>query len=522
MRYEERKATWGALLAITLVAFLLRAPHLDTQSLWRDEVDVIHLANELLPQSPVSELKALLIPLVRRLAQTGYNGPLYIFLMRGWLNLVGDGDFVLRYPSLWCGVLAVPLSYRVGRRLVGSPAAVMAALLVAISPYLIWYSQDAKMYALVTALTLLGLTCLLEALAIGQLRWWAGFVLFVSLSFYVHVLSALMMPVYVTAFILVRPLPAREWQRGLVAFGLLTLPYLPLLIWQLPLVVDSYDTGHPFYPIDQMFSLLFNLYARGVAMVGSWVVVAGFVFAMLGGLFLSVRGSRRSMSVNKHLPAPGGSRWRLFLLIWLLLPILLVYLISLRTPVFEPRYLIYITPAFYLLTGLGIVTLSRQSWIAAGLALAAVISFSLLGVWVQATVSIKSDFRAAAGYISIHRQNNVPIMFQMPYVRATFDYYFDGEYVALEGPWTNGGESEADVEDTMGRLLGAYPEIWLVASESWLWDSRDLTRTWLDQHARLVESASFTLVDVYHYNLQMGKSANLQTLAHHRCISRDQ
>ncbi len=505
MRYEERKATWGALLAITLVAFLLRAPHLDTQSLWRDEVDVIHLANELLSRPPVSETKTLPIPLVRRLVQTGYNGPFYIFLMRGWLSLVGDGDFVLRYLSLCCGVLAVPLSYRAGKRMVGLPAAVMAALLVAISPYLIWYSQDAKMYAMVTALILLGLTCLLEALATGQLRWWAGFVLFVSLSLYVHILSALMIPVYVAAFILVRPLPAREWRRGLVAFGLLTLPYLPLLIWQLPLVVDSYDTGHPFYPIDRMFSLLFNLYARGVAMVGSWVVVAGFVFAILGGLFASISESRRSKSVNKRLPAPGGSRWRLFLLIWLLLPILLVYLISLRAPVFEPRYLIYITPAFYLLTGLGIVALSRQSWIAAGLALVTVLSFSLLGVWVQATRSIKSDFRAAAGYISIHRQNNVPIMFQMPYVRHTFDYYFDGEYVALEGPWTNGGESEADVEDSMGRLLEAYPEIWLVASESWLWDSRDLTRTWLDQHARLMESASFTLVDVYHYDLQMDK-----------------
>jgi mannosyltransferase len=381
----------------------------------------------------------------------------------------------------------------------------MAALLVVISPYLIWYSQDAKMYALVTALTLLGLTCLLEALATGQLRWWAGFVLFASLSLYVHILSALMIPVYLAAFILARPLPALEWRRGLVAFGLLTLPYLPLLIWQLPLVVDSYDTGHPFYPIDRMFSLLFNLYARGVAMAGSWVVVAGFVFAMLSGLFLSAGGSRRSTSVNKRLPAPGGSRWRLFLLVWLLLPILLVYLISLRAPVFEPRYLIYITPAFYLLTGLGIVALSRQSWVAAGLALAAVLSFSLLGVWVQVTASIKSDFRAAAGYITTHRQNNMPIMFQMPYVRHTFDYYFNGEYVALEGPWTNGGESEADVEDTMERLLAAYPEIWLITSESWLWDSRDLTRTWLDQHAQLMESVSFTLVDVYHYNLRMGK-----------------
>jgi uncharacterized membrane protein len=489
-------ATWGTLITLTLVAFFLRAPHLDAQSLWRDEVDVIRLAGESTSQW------------AQQLGRAGYNGPLYHLVMQGWLSLAGEGEFALRYLSLCFGVLAIPLVYRAGKRLVGRQAAVLAAALVAISPYLIWYSQDAKMYTTVTALTLLGMVCLLEALATGQLCWWAGFLLFTSLSLYVHILSVLMIPVYAAAFLLARPLPLGQWRRGLVAFGLLTLPYLPLAIWQLPLVLDTYDTGHPFYPINQVLSLLFNLYARGLAMVGSWVVVAGFVFAMLSGLFLSVRKGPRRSTTNNRPSASGGSSWRLFLLIWLLLPILLVYLISLRAPVFEPRYLIYLTPAFYLLTGLGIVALSRLFWVAAGLALCIVLSFNLLGVWVQTTTPIKSDFRAAAGYVMTHRQNNAPIMFQMPYVRDTFDYYFDTEYVALEGPWANGGEGEAQVENSMTQLLAAYPEVWLVASESWLWDSRGLTQAWLDQHADLVESASFTLVDVYHYDLQMKQSGN--------------
>ena len=485
----RQRATWGILVTLTLVAFLLRAPHLDAQSLWRDEVDVIRLAGESTSQW------------AQQLARAGYNGPLYHLVMQGWLSLAGQDEFALRYLSLCFGVLVIPLMYRAGIRLVGRQAAVMTAALVAISPYLVWYSQDAKMYTTVTALTLLGMVCLLEALATGQLRWWAGFLLFASLSLYVHILSVLMIPVYAAALLLARPLPRRQWRWGLVTFGLLTLPYLPLAIWQLPLVLDTYDTGHPFYPINEILSLLFNLYARGLAMVGSWVVVAGFVFAMLGGLFLSVwKGPKRGTASNRPLA--------LFLLIWLLLPMLLVYLISLRAPVFEPRYLIYLAPAFYLLTGLGIVALSRLSRVAAGLALCIVLSFSLLGVWVQATTPIKSDFRAAAGYVMTHRQNSAPIMFQMPYVRDTFDYYFGTEYVALEGPWTNGSESEAQVENSMTQLLVAYPEVWLVASESWLWDSRGLTQAWLDQHADLVESASFTLVDVYHYNLQMKKSVN--------------
>jgi uncharacterized membrane protein len=483
------KATWGALIALTLVAFLLRAPHLDTQSLWRDEVDVTRLTDQ-----PLTEL-------TRDLLQIKHNGPLFYLLMRGWLSLVGDNQFMLRYLSLCFGVLAVPLVYRIGRNLVGRQAAILAALLGTVSPYLVWYSQDAKMYALVMALTLLAVACELEALRTGRLWWWAGFVAFASLSFYVHILSALMIPVYVAALLLAWPRRREQWWGGLASLGLLILPYLPLIVWQLPLVLDTYDTGHPFYPIDQILSLLFNLYARGVALVGGWVVVAAFVFAILGGLFVSVKGDSWYRLAGTRLAIPVKIRSRLFLLLWFFLPIILVYSISLRAPVFEPRYLIFIAPAFYLLTALGLVALSRVSRTAAGAALAAVLSFGLLAVWVQATTPIKSDFRAAADYMMTHRQPATPIMFQMPYVRHTFDYYFDGEYVALEGLWTNDGKTEAQVEQEMARLLVDYPDVWLVASESWLWDSRDLTRAWLDQHAHLTETTSFALVDVYHYDL---------------------
>jgi uncharacterized membrane protein len=473
-------ATWGVLLALTLVAFLLRASHLDAQSLWRDEVDVIRFAHW-----PWSRL-------IQSLTQTKDNGPLYYVLMRGWLALTGDSEFGLRFLSVCASVLTVPLIWRVGRRLTGERAAWMVTLLVAVSPYMVWYGQDAKMYALVGALTLLAMTCQLEALATGRRRWWAGFVVAASSSLYSHLLSALMIPVYAAVFPLTWPHGRRRWRGWLVSLGLLTLPYVPLAIWQLPLVLNTYGTGHPFYPIHEVLASLFNLYARGVALVGGWVVVAAFVFAVLSGVFSS-QGEGRFES--------GGTRSRLFLLWWLFLPIVLIYLISLRAPVFEPRYLIFVAPAFYLLAALGVVVLSRLSRIAAGLSLAVILSFSLLGVWIQATTPIKSDFRAAAAYVMTHRRGNAPIMFQMPYVRDTFDYYFDGDYVALEGPWTNDGKTEAQVGAEMSLLLENYADVWLVASESWLWDSRDLARTWLDQHTRLTDAASFALVNVYHYDL---------------------
>ncbi len=192
---------------------------------------------------------------------------------------------------------------------------------------------------------------------------------------------------------------------------------------------------------------------------------------------------------------------RLFLLTWLFLPIGAVYLVSLRAPVYEPRYMIFVAPAFYLLASLGLVVLSRSWRPAAGIALAVILSFSLLGVWTQATVPLKSDFRAAAAYVAAHRQNSAPIMFQMPYGRYTFDYYFHDSYTALEGPWTNDGQTEAQLDAAMTSLLAGTGDVWVVFSESEQWDARGLVRSWLDRRARLVEEAHFALVDVYHYDL---------------------
>ena len=483
-------ATWKALLALILAAFLLRVLYLDGQSLWRDEVDVIRFANAPLPQ------------LVRGLTQAQHNGPLYYVMMHGWLHLAGDSEFALRYPSLCFGLLTVPLLYQLGRRLLGRRAALIAALLVAVAPYLVWYSQDAKMYALVTALTLLAMLCQLQALRTGRSRWWLAFVAVVTLSLYIHLLAALMIPVYAAFFLLTWPRFRERWRGWLVSYGALTLPYVPLALWQLPLILTGYETGHPFYPLRQMVASLFNLYSRGVALVGDWWAVAVFVFAILGGL---VSAWELSGDETRLTSASGSARpqlrLRLWLLSWLFLPLVLVYLISLRAPVFEPRYLVFVAPAFYLLTASGLVSLRRHSWAAAGVTMALVLSLSLLGLWVQATTPIKSDFRAAAAYVMTHRRDEAPIMFQMPYIRHTFDYYFDGDYTSLEGPWTNDGKTEAQVGAMMRQLLEGQPSVWLVASESWLWDSRDLTRIWLDRHARLVEAVSFERVDVYHYEL---------------------
>jgi hypothetical protein len=477
-----------ALLALTLLAYLVRAWHLDVQSLWRDEVDVIRFAGE--------SVDRLLVGMT--LPQ--HNGPLYYLLMRGWLNLAGESEFALRYVSLCSSVLSVPLAWRVARPLVGQRSALLTALLVAISAYLVWYAQDAKMYALIGALALLSMACWWRTLTGHGARWSAGFVVSTGLGLYIHLLSALLLPAYAAIAAITWPRWRARWRTIAVSLGLLTLPYLPLAVWQLPLVWNTHVTGHSFVRLDEMVSVLFSLYAGGMAMVAAWPALLVLVFALLMGIF---------GPVLKNDPS-ATRRHRLVLVTWCFLPVLLLFLVSLRVPLFEPRYLLFTAPPLLMLVAHGIVALVRLSRSLGSLVLAAVVAFNCVGIGVQAVHPLKSDFRSAAAFVADRYQEGEPIMFQVPYVRYVFDYYFRDAHPTLDGPWTNDGKNEASVAHLMAAAVDGHRTLWLVSSESWLWDERGLTRAWLEAHAEALESATFSRVEVYRYQLADGDPPAIQ------------
>ena len=520
----DRKTTFSRLMiALALAAFGLRLYHLDYQSLWRDEVDAIRFSSE--PFLNFDSWQSIW----GVLTQPGHNGPLYFLTLQGWRALAGDSVFALRYFSLIAGVLMAPLIYQAARRLkLGHLAALIAATLAATSPYLLWYSQEAKMYTWLASLILLAIYAFQSALTAQRSGlWWALFVLATSLSFYVHILAPLMTPVYGLWGLIQWPRLKDHWRGWLISLGFLTLPYLPLLLWQAPLWLNDFSSGHPFYPLREQASLLLHLYSAGILRaVFSPYAISLNIFLLLAGFF--------GFPPLRRLVRP-----RLQVAAWLMIPPLLVYLISLRVTIFEDRYLIYILPAYYLLTALGLLVIARQrprltTWLA-GLLLLLLLGFNFWAGWLQTSQSIKADFRAAAQYIAAHNAlppladgsatpNPAPlsagnwpftlylplvsytsppvIMFQMPYLQYTFAYYFTTPYQSMEGLWTNDNRDPADVARSMTALTAGVDTLWLVVSEEDYWDSRHLTRQWLDEHGRRADEAHFVGVSVYRYILR--------------------
>ncbi len=129
-----------ALLTLILSAFALRVYKLDAQSLWYDEG-----VSAIVAQYDLASLT--------RWTADDIQPPLYYALLAGWGRLAGWGEWSLRFPSVFFGLLIVPLlsalTIRWNRsRLAGR----LAGLLAALHPLLLYYSQEARMYSLLVAL----------------------------------------------------------------------------------------------------------------------------------------------------------------------------------------------------------------------------------------------------------------------------------------------------------------------------------------------------------------------------------
>ena len=223
-------------------------------------------------------------------------------------------------------------------------------------------------------------------------------------------------------------------------------------------------------------------------------------------------------------PAFSPASWQriALLLTWLLLPVALIYLLSLRQPVFTERYVIWIGPAAMLAVALGLQVILANSGRAGPFLVAGLLAYTLVlwgyANWQQKVLTIKYDLRSAVHYIQERRDPNDLLILQIPHQEWSFRYYsddfapnpFDGSDARLGhwvgGPYTNYGEPDAQaragVDAQMQTATAGSKTVWVMLSEAEMWDARRLMDEWLAAHGSVVEQADFPGVGVRRYILE--------------------
>lgn len=190
---ERARREHFLLVGIVLVAFVLRAYALGAESLWYDEV---YTARVVLDRGIGNIL------LVHPFQDV--HPPLYYAMLWIWTRVTGVSAVSMRALSLLASVATVPFVYAIARRLYDRRAGVLAALLFSLSPFYVYYAQEARMYAVMTFLTVWATYAMLGWLD-GAPEWWRskwGYALATVALVYTHAFGILL-PVAQIAYVIV-------------------------------------------------------------------------------------------------------------------------------------------------------------------------------------------------------------------------------------------------------------------------------------------------------------------------------
>lgn len=373
MTSDERPQTAAtrqrALLAAwVLLAFFLRAHRLAGQSLWSDEDITLDRVRR-----PLTELLASL-PVE--------HGPAYFVVVRLWTRLAGTSDLALRAPSLFLGVLAVPLAGYLGARLVGRRAGWIAALIAAVNPFLVWYGQEARMYAMTAALALAAAAAALRARRNGG-WWWPATGLAAAAAVHTHYYGALIVFVLCAWAAIDARSGGRSLRGWATAGGVAALAFLPWAPRALGLL--SFPGWREPVPVARAPWLNLSAWSAGPTADGAvalWVTWAYLALAAVGLAHLLARA--------RSGPRAGGARRAL---LYALVPLAVAAALVIRQPDFHPRYFLAVVPAYYLLVATGAAALPGPSF-AAGAGLLALAAVPPLHALYTDPAVQKQDYRA--------------------------------------------------------------------------------------------------------------------------------
>lgn len=462
-------------LTFTLVVALaagLRLFRLGEESLWIDEGFSIRDASE----GHFSAMR-----------------PIYFCLLRLWMTF-GDSEAWLRSLAVVFGVGSVILMYFLARHLFGGKAAFLASVFMAISPLHINHSQEIRLYTLVTFVVLLEVRAFIRFLEAGRGRDLALTLVFAGLAFFTFPLTVLMLPV-LNIFMILHLRAYRhltlKWFLSQSIPALAAIPLIPRLSRTVSVFDNSWNWRLSPPGIRQVVEVTrdFNLWRipethENAVLVGN--AYGGFVLALIAfGVWSMYRRARWQTTLTA---------------VWLTIPIAATLVAShLVTYVWLVRYMIYVSPAYYLLAAVGLSAIRRKSIFV--ILLIVMVALPLARLCSYYSSHHRPEWRQAVAYIESHLGEGDSIAVYRYVNKPVFEYYYSGgaPWIAM-GPRVVSRDSFIGWDEGRARqMLSQVPHsrrVWFVLSYHENAGGFTIER-YIREHHRLLEEKDFERIKIF-------------------------
>jgi hypothetical protein len=351
--------------------------------------------------------------------------PPLLFVLSWLTSQIGHSPELIRAPSLVAGTATIPLVYLLGLRTVGRGAALLAAAVTTLSPFMIYYSAEARSYAVMMALTVLSTLAMLLALDTRRARWWVVYAIASCAAFYTHYTCAFVLLVQLGWVVWAHPEARRPALLANLAAAAGVLPWVPGLLNDLR------------SPTTQILSALSPFTVHDVRLsLEHWAI--GFPYVEAGGLsglpgtlallLLGLSAVIATAGIAAHARSIGVRAWLarfddrtvLIFLLALSVPVGEALVSAVSTHLFGVRNLAASWPALALsAAALVMAAGARTRLLASVLAIAA---FALAAGKMLTSYYERTDFRGAADFIAQHSSPG--------------DVVIDGTGVLSPGPLT--------------------------------------------------------------------------------------
>lgn len=463
----EESAPWFVVF-ITLVGGWLRMLLLGTKGMWLDETFSVWVANHSV------------IDMLQWIIKIDQHPPLYYFLLHYWIAAIGDTPYDARLLSVLFGVGTIPVIYLIGKRMAGALVGLAAAVILAFSPFHIFYAQETRMYTLLTFNAAVAIYALVRLLTdsraaqpigsqfreylhtwrtagpgepnskddfsykvelprtgwrawVSRHRWpsietietdlaWVAFVIFSAATLLSHNTAVFL------------PLATNFFVSGLILFKRMNKSDSPPA-FQAPSVGNWVKAQVAIFLLWSPWIFAFikqanRVYQRFWIPEPTWDAVYHVFKSFLNPSLTYLQGNQVMVmgSLYALVLCLGLGHYRKKLSHFLLLatlfaiPFLGELIVSIWRPIFYDRTLIWTTLSLFLVLAAGVAQLKFSPLIL--LALGSLVTLNLFSVSDYYLFYQKEDWSTAAGYVALYAEKDDLVLFNSNFVEIPFDYYF--------------------------------------------------------------------------------------------------
>ena len=474
------------LLVLVFVGFFLRFYHLDYNALWYNEAFTVFTADHTL-----AGIWDIVTNNLAELASTtpsaGEFSPPLFYWIEHFMVVFGQSEFILRFVPALLGTLTIPVFYSIGKEFADDDVGIVMAALLTVSPFHVYYSQEARAYTTMLFLFALAFFFLLVSLRTNRAYCWLLFGFFSGLTIWTHYYACIPIALLFTFVLFFGISRARAGFPQPFLFALSFVTFLIIALPLLPLTINRYlertsGAQWGWSGLDVVYQIISALSDYHL-----FVMVLFCVLFITGILFLWKTDKAKTILISGLL----------------VIPIIVSVYLSEKMPM-QPYYLFYLLPFFFLGISLSLkpfAALFKGKFKGKDVAIIVILIFFLIQVPFLAiyyntyfTKYSKDDWRGIAHTIEENNTKGDVIIVFPYYYRLSLDLYYSN---TSQETYEFGIGNASDITKILP--VGKNNQVYFVVKKSIrVTDPDGSTMVWLQNNTKSMGS-SYGL-DIYRLN----------------------